>query len=582
MEHGSSFLQRSFEPCQIGQSLIPNHSPLNTISNRGIMTEKLRIIPLGGLGEIGKNMTVIEYEEEMLIIDAGIMFPESDMLGIDIIIPDFTYIKDKTHKIKAVLVTHGHEDHIGALPHLMEEVDAPIYATPLTAGLIEVKLRQGNRARSVEICQFQAGDVLQIGCFTVEPFHVAHSIPDCVGFGITTPVGLIVHTGDYKFDHTPVDGWPPDFAKLAEFSARGVLALLADSTNADRPGWTPSEMEVTRALDNVFREAEGRIIIATFASLISRIQQAADLAQKYGRKLAITGRSMRENSKMARRLGYLNAPDDLFVEIEDANKLPQHEVVIMATGAQGEPSAVMGRLARGRHRSLSILEGDTVVFSAHPIPGNEETIYRTINQLLRRGAHVLYDRIAPVHVSGHASQEEMKLMINLVRPKFLVPIHGELRHLRQHGEIARHMGFSNERIAVVENGTPLALTADSLEVLPRLPGGYVFVDGASVGEIGWAVVRDREALAQSGVVFAVLATNDMGQVVGRPEIISRGFVNPKESDPLLEGAADAILRAAELYGKTKREKLNEAIEDALSRYLYAETGRRPLVHVVVK
>lgn len=582
MEHGSSFLQRSLEPCQIGQSLIPNHSPLNTISNRGIMTEKLRIIPLGGLGEIGKNMTVIEYEEEMLIIDAGIMFPESDMLGIDIIIPDFTYIKDKTHKIKAVLVTHGHEDHIGALPHLMEEVDAPIYATPLTAGLIEVKLRQGNRARSVEICQFQAGDVLQIGCFTVEPFHVAHSIPDCVGFGITTPVGLIVHTGDYKFDHTPVDGWPPDFAKLAEFSARGVLALLADSTNADRPGWTPSEMEVTRALDNVFREAEGRIIIATFASLISRIQQAADLAQKYGRKLAITGRSMRENSKMARRLGYLNAPDDLFVEIEDANKLPQHEVVIMATGAQGEPSAVMGRLARGRHRSLSILEGDTVVFSAHPIPGNEETIYRTINQLLRRGAHVLYDRIAPVHVSGHASQEEMKLMINLVRPKFLVPIHGELRHLRQHGEIARHMGFSNERIAVVENGTPLALTADSLEVLPRLPGGYVFVDGASVGEIGWAVVRDREALAQSGVVFAVLATNDMGQVVGRPEIISRGFVNPKESDPLLEGAADAILRAAELYGKTKREKLNEAIEDALSRYLYAETGRRPLVHVVVK
>lgn len=582
MEHGSSFLQRSLEPCQIGQSLIPNHSPLNTISNRGIMTEKLRIIPLGGLGEIGKNMTVIEYEEEMLIIDAGIMFPESDMLGIDIIIPDFTYIKDKTHKIKAVLVTHGHEDHIGALPHLMEEVDAPIYATPLTAGLIEVKLRQGNRARSVEICQFQAGDVLQIGCFTVEPFHVAHSIPDCVGFGITTPVGLIVHTGDYKFDHTPVDGWPPDFAKLAEFSARGVLALLADSTNADRPGWTPSEMEVTRALDNVFREAEGRIIIATFASLISRIQQAADLAQKYGRKLAITGRSMRENSKMARRLGYLNAPDALFIEIEDANKLPQHEVVIMATGAQGEPSAVMGRLARGRHRSLSILEGDTVVFSAHPIPGNEETIYRTINQLLRRGAHVLYDRIAPVHVSGHASQEEMKLMINLVRPKFLVPIHGELRHLRQHGEIARHMGFSNERIAVVENGTPLALTADSLEVLPRLPGGYVFVDGASVGEIGWAVVRDREALAQSGVVFAVLATNDMGQVVGRPEIISRGFVNPKESDPLLEGAADAILRAAELYGKTKREKLNEAIEDALSRYLYAETGRRPLVHVVVK
>ncbi len=546
------------------------------------MTSKLRIVPLGGLGEIGKNMTVIEYEDEILIIDAGVMFPDNDMLGIDIIIPDFTYIKDKIDQVKAILITHGHEDHIGAIGHLMNEVDAPIYATPLTAGLVEVKLRQAGLLQNVDIREFQAGDVLEIGRFTIEPFHVAHSIPDCVGFGITTPVGLIVHTGDYKFDHTPADGWPPDFARLAEFSKRGVLALLADSTNADRPGWTPSEMVVARALDDVFRTAAGRIIVATFASLISRIQQVADLAERYGRKLAITGRSMRENTKMARRLGYLDIPDYLIIDIDDAVKLPQHEVVIMATGSQGEPSAVMGRLARGRHRNLSILEGDTVVFSAHAIPGNEELVFRTINQLFRRGANVLYERVAPVHVSGHASQEEMRLMINLVRPQFLIPIHGELRHLRQHGELAKQMGIPAENIAVVENGTPLALTASSLEILPRLPGGYIFVDGASVGEIGWPVVRDREALAQSGIVFAVLATNDLGKVIGQPEIVSRGFVNVKESGELLEGAAAAILRAAEVYSKMKRGKLNEAIEDALSRYLYAETGRRPLVHVVVK
>ncbi len=510
------------------------------------------------------------------------MFPDNDMLGIDIIIPDFTYIKDKTEKVRGVLVTHGHEDHIGAIAHLMNDIDAPIYATPLTAGLVEVKLRQAGLLQNVDIRELQAGDTLEIGSFTVEPFHVAHSIPDCVGFGITTPVGLIVHTGDYKFDHTPADGWPPDFAKLAEFSKRGVLSLLADSTNADRPGWTPSEMVVAEALDDVFRTAPGRIIVATFASLISRIQQVADLAEKYGRKLAITGRSMRENTKMARRLGYLEIPDDLIIDVDEAVNLPQHEVVIMATGSQGEPSAVMGRLARGRHRNLSILEDDTVVFSAYAIPGNEELVFRTINQLFRRGANVLYERIAPVHVSGHASQEEMKLMINLVRPKFLIPIHGELRHLKQHGELAKNMGIPEENIAVVENGTPLELTESTLEIMPRLPGGYVFVDGASVGEIGWPVVRDREALAQSGVVFAVLATNDLGKVIGRPEIISRGFVNPKESDELLEGASEAILRAADVYSRMKRGKLNEAIEDALSRYLYAETGRRPLVHVVVK
>jgi ribonuclease J len=547
------------------------------------MTSKLKIVPLGGLGEIGKNMTVIEYEDEILIIDAGIMFPQTDMLGIDLIIPDYNYLVDNNllGNVKAVLVTHGHEDHVGALPHLMDDIDAPIYATKLTAGLIEVKLRQAKLLQAVEIVTFEAGDKLQIGHFTVEPFHVAHSIPDCVGFGITTPVGLIVHTGDYKFDHTPVDGWPPDFAKLAEFSQRGVLCLMADSTNADRPGWTPSEQVITAAFDDIFREAPGRIIVATFASLISRIQQVADMCVKHNRYLAITGRSMRENTKMARELGYLDVPEDIILDISDTTNIPAHRIAIMATGSQGEPSAVLGRLARGRHNRFSIQEGDTVVFSAHAIPGNEEIIYRTINQLFQRGANVMYDRIADVHVSGHASQEEMKLMINLVQPQFLIPIHGELRHLKQHAKMAREMGFAKDKIAVIENGTPLELDADSLTILPRMKGGYVFVDGASVGEIGWRTVNDREKLAQSGIFFAVVSTNGRGDVIGEPVFISRGFLGRDETDRLLVGAKDILAGVVRQHGES-RQPVNEKLEEALSRYLYAETGRRPLVHVVVK
>jgi ribonuclease J len=544
------------------------------------MSSKLRIVPLGGLGEIGKNMTAIEYGNDIIVVDAGIMFPENDMLGIDAIIPDYKYLIDKKEKVRAVLVTHGHEDHVGALPHLMDEINAPIYATPLTAGLIEVKLRQA-KLPDVKLVTIEAGDNFQIGPFAIEPFHVTHSIPDCVGFGITTPVGLIVHTGDYKFDHTPTDGWPPDFAKLAEFSSRGVLCLLADSTNADRPGWTPSEMVVAAAFDDLFREAPGRIIIATFASLISRIQQVTEMAVKFNRKLAIMGRSMRENVKMARRLGYLAIPDDLLIDIEQAATLPPNQVAIMATGSQGEPSAVMGRLARGRHHQLSIQKGDTVVFSAYAIPGNEEMIYRIINQLFQRGANVLYERIANVHVSGHASQEEMKLLINLVRPKFLVPIHGELRHLIQHGQLAMKMGMAPENIAVVENGTPLELDESSLTIYPRLPGGYVFVDGAGVGDIGWAMLRDREKLAQNGIFFVIVTINDKGDVIGKPQVISRGFVDLKEASELVTGAEETIARVVKVHAGN-RAPLNGRIEDALNRYLYAETGKRPLVQAIVR
>ena len=547
------------------------------------MTNALRILPLGGLGEIGKNMTIIEYEDDILIVDAGVMFPENDMLGVDLIIPDYNYLMegDRRSKVRAILITHGHEDHIGALPHLVEDIAAPIYATPLTLGLIENKLREAKNLHEVELVSFRAGEVLQIGPFTVEPFHVAHSIPDCVGFGITTPVGLIVHTGDYKFDHTPIDSWPPDFAKLAEFSQRGVLALLADSTNADRPGWTESETDLLEGFEDVFRKADDRNIVATFASLISRVQIAAAAALKYNRKMAIAGRSMHDAIKIARKLGYLELPDDLIVDLGVAVKMPPSQVVIMVTGSQGEPSAVLGRLARGQHNQLSIQEGDTVIFSAHPIPGNEELIYRTINQLYRRGALVLYDRIAKVHVSGHASREEMKLLINLIRPLFLIPVHGELRHLKLHAEMGKTLGIPQERIAVVENGTPIDLTPYSMTVRDRLPGGYVFVDGAGVGDIGWAEVRDRDRLAQAGYFFAVIRTSDRGEMAGRPKLSTRGFINEKEAEELLKGAEELIAHVVGEAFVAGRKVTDGQVESALSRFLYDETGKRPVIEAVV-
>ncbi|MBP9501167.1 MAG: ribonuclease J [Candidatus Promineofilum sp.] len=547
------------------------------------MTNALRILPLGGLGEIGKNMTVIEYEDDILIVDAGVMFPENDMLGVDLIIPDYNYLMegDRRSKVRAILITHGHEDHIGALPHLVDDIHAPIYGTPLTLGLIENKLRESKNLHEVDLVSFRAGEVIEIGPFKIEPFHVAHSIPDCVGFGITTPVGLIVHTGDYKFDHTPIDSWPPDFAKLAEFSQRGVLALLADSTNADRPGWTESEMELLEGFEEVFRNAQGRIIIATFASLISRVQIAAAAALKSNRKMAIAGRSMRDAIKIARNLGYLELPDDLIVDLGQAVKMPPSQVVIMVTGSQGEPSAVLGRLARGRHNQLSIEPGDTVVFSAHPIPGNEELVYRTINQLYRRGATVLYDRVAKVHVSGHASREEMKLLINLIRPLFLIPVHGELRHLKLHAEMAEKLGIPQERIAIVENGTPIDLTPYSMTVRDRLPGGYVFVDGAGVGDIGWAEVRDRDRLAQAGYFFAVARTNGQGELQGRPRLTTRGFVNEKEAEELLQGAEEVIARAVREAHNAGREITDGQIESALNKYLYDETRKRPVIEAIV-
>jgi ribonuclease J len=550
-------------------------------------SQSLKIVPLGGLGEVGKNMIVFEYGRNVLLVDAGVMFPENDMLGIDFIIPDFDYLLDKKDLVRGIIVTHGHEDHTGGLPYVLKEINAPVYATRLTRGLIEVKLRQHRLLEETTLHTIEAGDQVHIGPFGVEFYHVCHSIPDAVGLGITTPLGLVVHSSDYKFDHTPVDGWPTDFAKLAEFASRGVLVLLADSTNSEEPGWTPSERTVQEALDRVFQEAPGRIIVATFASLISRIQLVFNAAQRYGRKVAIAGYSMVENVKIAQKLGYLNAPSDLIIPLNDINHYAPSEVAIMATGTQGEPSAVLGRLATGRHRQLDILPGDTVVMSAHSIPGNEEMIHRIINRLLQRGAKVIYDTIAPVHVSGHASREEQKLLLNLIRPQYFVPIHGELRHLHQHAIMARELGIPEENIAVVENGTLIEFDEEGMTIGERVPGGYVFVDGATVGDIGPAVLRDRELLARDGFVVALVNRDGRdGSIIGHPRLVSRGFVYMPDAGELVETAEDAL--ASTLSGmkgrpdETSEQDLERLIQSRLSQFFYSETKLRPMIVPIVE
>ena len=543
--------------------------------------ERLQIIPLGGLGEVGKNMMALEYGRNIMIIDCGIMFPESDMPGIDYIIPDYGYLQGKADRIRGIVITHGHEDHIGALPHFLQDFNAPVYATKLTRGLIEVKLRR-NLQRTVQLETMKPGDVLQIGPFRVEPYHVCHSIPDTVGLGITTPVGLIVHSGDFKFDDTPVDGWPTDIAKLAEFSQRGVLALLADSTNADHPGRTLSEQSLNATLADVMRPAKGRVIVATFASLISRIQQVMDVAESLGRKVGIAGTSMVKNVRMARRLGYLDVPDDLILSLQQISKLPPHQVTIMATGAQGERRSIMGRLATGRHSSLRVVPGDTVVLSSHTIPGNEETVHRMINQLFQKGANVVYHPVAPVHVSGHASQEEQKFLISILRPKFFVPIHGELRHLNLHGKLAQEVGVPKENIAVVENGHILRFSEDAMEVGERIPGGYVYVDGNWVGSpISADIVRRRHELGQTGVCAVAFAYDEKnGKMVGNASVVARAVVSAEAMDALEPDALNALVNAMRgISPGTAASTVERAVASALSDFFFRESRNLPEVIV---
>ncbi|MGA9531606.1 MAG: ribonuclease J [Anaerolineales bacterium] len=542
------------------------------------MTSKtVRLVPLGGLGEIGKNMMAVEYGENILIIDSGIMFPENDMLGIDYIIPDFSYLEDKWDIVRGIIVTHGHEDHTGAIAHVLERANAPVYATRLTMGLIEVKLNRAGLKKGANLNVVEAGERVNIGPFRVEFFHVCHSIPDAVGLGIESPAGLIVHTGDYKFDHTPVDGWPTDFGKLGEFSSRGVMALLADSTNADSPGWTPSEAVIDPAFDKVFREAKGRILVGSFASLISRMQQVANAAQRHNRVMAFVGMSMVENAKMARTLGYLKVPDSLVVKLDEALRMDPSKVVLMCTGTQGEPSSVLARLSTGSNRQFDVEPGDTIVLSSHPIPGNEEMVHRTINRLFQRGANVIYDPIASVHVSGHANQEEMKLMMQLVKPKYMIPVHGELRHLKQHAELARDLGYDDDHIAVVENGRVIEINEDELKLGERVPGGYVFVDGSGVGDVGPMVIREREALARDGFVTVQLHLDPSdGSLQDEPILISKGFVFIHESDELFSRAKDLIRSTT----RSANGNLSQQVEQELRKFFYTETGRRPMIIVL--
>lgn len=539
---------------------------------------KLKIIPLGGLGEVGKNMTAYEFGNQILIVDAGIMFPHNDMLGIDYIIPDYEYLRGKAHQVVGIVITHGHEDHIGAIHHVLRDIPAPVYGTALTIGLIEVKLTRNNAASKAMLNTVEAGSTIEIGPFKVEFFHICHSIPDAVGLGITTPAGLVVHMSDYKFDHTPVDGWPTDYAKLTEFSRRGVDLLLSDSTNAERAGWTPSEMVIGPAFDRVFSEAPGRVIVATFASLISRIQQVADAAAKHGRKMALAGSSMIDNVKIARKLGYLEIPDDILVPLDQALQMQDHKVVLMCTGSQGEPSSIVGRLSAGTNRQFDLKPNDTVILSSHPIPGNEETISKTINRLLRRGANVIYDALAPIHVSGHASQEEQKLLIDMVRPKYFLPIHGELRQLKQHAKLAEEMGMSEDNIIVVENGQIVELVGGKIKLGERIPGGYVFVDGESIGDIDYDIMREREKLARNGIFLIDISVDELsGRLTHEPEIITRGFVSPEDAEQLLPEVRRRIMDVVNGGGYDSEKDIANAVKS----YLYEETKRRPMVLVTL-
>lgn len=537
----------------------------------------LRIIPLGGLGEVGKNMTVYEYNQQILIVDAGLMFPDNDMIGIDYIIPDFEYVKERASKVKGIIITHGHEDHTGAIGHLLEYVNAPVYATPLTNGLIKNKLNRRGTAVEPKLVDIQAGESVQIGPFKVDFFHVCHSVPDGVGIGIDTPAGLVVHTGDYKLDHTPIDGRPTDYGKLAEFARKGVLALLADSTNAERPGWTASERVINDAFEKVFYRAKGRIIVATFASLISRMQQVLETAKKHDRKVSFVGLSMTENVRIARELGYLSYDEDQVVSTEQALSMPDDQVVLMVTGSQGEPTSILGRLANGTNNRFSVKEGDTIVLSSHPIPGNEESVYRAINRLMEKGAEVVYEAIMPVHVSGHASQEEIKLLLHLVKPRYLIPIHGELRMLKQHKRLALEVGMDERQIALVENGRVIEFTHGEMTLKERIPGGYVFVDGIGVGDVDRSTMRDRTLLSQDGVVLLNIELDKNNGVFKDLEIISRGFIAQDEAQELFAELRKRVVKLTQYPANN----LQKEIQSVATSFINEETKRRPVIFVTI-
>ena len=541
---------------------------------------KLKIIPLGGLNEIGKNMMLIEYDNDIIIIDAGLMFPGEDMLGVDLVIPDISYLVERKEKIRGIIITHGHEDHIGALPYILNQIgDVPVYATKLTQGLITVKLKEGKVYGGSRQKIIQPGVQVPLGKFKFEFYEVCHSIPDSVGIIIYTPVGTIVHSGDFKLDYTPVDGRPTNLARLSQLGAQGVLLLMADSTYAELPGYTPSERVVGETLDRIMANAPGRVIVTTFSSLIARIQQVIDSAARYQRRVFIVGRSMNDTVKMSIELGYLSAPDGVLGRLEEVRGLPHEKIVFITTGSQGEPTSALVRMANQDHAQVHVQRGDTVILSATPIPGNEALVNRTLDTLFKRGAQVLYDRLAQVHVHGHASQEELKLLLNLVKPKYFMPIHGEYRHLSLHANLAETVGVPKANCFVIEDGNILELSAQSARIAGKVSAENVYVDGLSVGDIGHVVLHDRKLLSRDGIAVVVVAVSqETGHLVGRPDIVSRGFVDTRESREMIEQCRDYL--ADSLNHQTQLTdwgSVTATVKDTLNSYFYEKTRRKPII-----
>ncbi len=558
-------------------------SKINRTTNNE-STSKLKIIPLGGLHEVGKNMTVFEYENDMFILDCGLAFPEDEMLGIDLVIPDITYLRRNANKIRGIVITHGHEDHIGALPYILKELNLPIYATRLTLGLIETKLEEHGLLKTTKMFCVKQGQRVRLGCFEVEFIRTNHSIPDSVALAINTPAGMVVHTGDFKVDYTPIDGGIIDLAKFGILGKKGVLALMSDSTNAERPGFTMSESTIGEVFDELF-DTDQRIIVATFASNIHRIQQVINSAIKTKRKVAICGRSMINVITVAHKLGYIKMLGNTLIDIDDINKYSPQQICIITTGSQGEPMAALSKMANSEHKKVEIYPGDRVIISASPIPGNEKYVSKLIDDLFKQGADVIYHSIADTHVSGHACQEELKLIQALVKPKYFIPVHGEYKHLRQHAKLAENMGLDASNIFILSNGKVLELDKDSARVSGVVPSGRVLVDGLGVGDVGSVVLRDRQHLSQDGLIVVVLTLDhETGSIVAGPDIISRGFIYMKESEVLIEEIKVVLKKQLQVFEETGVKDwstIKAGVKDTLKEFLFEKTKRKPMILPVV-
>ncbi|MGE5543205.1 MAG: ribonuclease J [Bacillota bacterium] len=547
-------------------------------------TNTVSVVAMGGFGEIGKNMMALRYRNEIIVIDCGLAFPEEEMLGVDVVIPDITYLLENREMVKAIILTHGHEDHVGGLPYVLKQLPVPVYGTKLTLGLVKRKLHE-HGMDDPDLREIQVRQTLVIGRFKIEFFRVNHSIADCVGVAVHTPVGTIVHSGDFKFDQTPVDGQVADFYRLAELGDGGVLALLSDSTNADRPGYTPSERTVGKSLREILASEKSRILVASFASHVLRIQQVITAAVEFGRKVAVVGRSMENVVEVALELGYLDVPKKTLVDVEEAARMAPGKVVILTTGSQGEPMSALARMSTGEHKKIDIMPGDIVIIAASPVPGNETTVMRTIDNLFRRGARVIYEASAGVHASGHASQEELKLMLNLVRPKYFVPIHGEYRHLVHHAELAEHVGVPRKNILIGENGSVFEFSRDRAKMGEKVAFGNIMVDGLSVGDVGSVVLRDRKQLAEDGILIVVVAVDkETWEVLSGPDVVSRGFVYVRESEELMDGARESVRTTVEACianGTRDWTSVKSAIKGALSTFFHERVGRRPVILPVI-